>query len=264
MTTNNDDDRDRDRDYDPGHGVPWEPPDASGEPPESQAVAPAPAVGALASLAALGAALNAVDTGSVIGRSGQPMLQFKREGDGTWSYGQKRTVVELDSRWAVNPMTFKWGYISFDSANKVVGERLVPVTQPKPLHSDLPETGFRWVEQWAVNLKCTNGADADVEVVYKPTTDGGIRAIVVLVEAVRDRINCREYGDQVVLIVMLEKDSYQHSQYGKVWTPVLTIVGWTSMSGPPPKTKAPAPSPTPRPAAAAEEPPRRRRVTEAA
>jgi hypothetical protein len=49
----------------------------------TRAVAPAPAGKALTSLAALSAALNSVDTASVFGRSGLPMLQFKREGSGT-------------------------------------------------------------------------------------------------------------------------------------------------------------------------------------
>ena len=57
------------------------------------------------------------------------MLQFKREGDGTWMFGQRRTVVEGGSRWAVNPMTFKRGYICFGDDNKVLGERLVSVSR---------------------------------------------------------------------------------------------------------------------------------------
>jgi hypothetical protein len=48
-----------------------------------RAVAPAPSGGALA-LVALGKTLNAVDTTSVIGGGGMPMLSFKREGDGTY------------------------------------------------------------------------------------------------------------------------------------------------------------------------------------
>ena len=107
----------------------------------ARAVAPTPAEGALISLAALATALNAVDTSTVAGRSGLPMLQFKRDGDGTWSYGQKRTVVEDGSRWAVNPVSFKWGYISFTNDNKVAAEKLISVSQPKPEVGELPKGG---------------------------------------------------------------------------------------------------------------------------
>jgi hypothetical protein len=244
-------------DNDPGHD-----PDRDHDP--LDAVAPAPTGNALTALTALGTVLNAVDTASITGRSGMPMLQFKRDGSGTWMFGQKRTVVESDSRWAVNPTSFKWGAICFDNSNKVVGERLVPVSQPKPDLGELPDKGFPWAEQWAVNAKCVDGADAGTEVVYKPTTVGGIQAVTGLIDAVRDRLNGGQHDGKVSPIVHLEKDSYQHGQYGRVWTPLLTIVDWMPLSGP-----APAPTPAPTPASppptsptssSAAEQPRRRRV----
>ena len=39
------------------------------------------------------AALNAVDTASVAGRSDMPMLQFKSREGGIWMFGQQRTVA---------------------------------------------------------------------------------------------------------------------------------------------------------------------------
>jgi hypothetical protein len=214
--------------------------------------------GALTSLQALGAALSNVDTSSVVGRSVTPMLQFKREGDGTWMYGQRKIVVEDNSRWAINPLTFKWGFICFNDNNKVLGERLVSVSQSKPDVAELPDKGFDWSEQWAVNLKCVDGTDAGVEVTYKPTTVGGIQAVATIIDAVRDRLAGAHDG-KVVPIVHLEKDSYPHQQYGRVWTPTLTIVDWMPLDGP-----APAPAPAPTPAAAAppanSNQPRRRRV----
>jgi hypothetical protein len=106
-------------------------------------IVPSPEKGALASLTALGATLNAVDTSSVAGRSGLPMMLFKsRDNNGTWTYGQKRTIPEADRLWAVNPETFRWGYISFGDGNKVLGERLVPIDKPKPDVTQLPDTGF--------------------------------------------------------------------------------------------------------------------------
>src|SRR5262245_24074655 len=174
----NHDDHDRDRDHANDNG--------DHERPGSK-VAPAP--GALTSLAALQTALANVNTAAIIGRTGLPMLLFKREGSGTWGFGQKRTIPEDGSKWAVNPLTFKYGFICFGDNNKVVDERLVSVSLPKPAITELPDTGAPWVEEWSVNLKCLDGADAGVEVVFKATTDGGVKAIVLMVDQVRDRLN---------------------------------------------------------------------------
>ena len=207
-----------------------------------RAVAPAPSGGALTSLAALGKTLNAVDTTSVVGGAGMPMLSFKREGDGTWKYGQKQTIVEDGSRWGVNPLSFRYGYICFGDGNKVLAERLVSVSQPMPAVEELPDKGFPWATQWCVNLKCIDGTDAGTEVVYKPTTVGGIQAVAGLIEAVRDRLNGGQHDGKVSPVVLLKKDSYQHPQYGRVWTPVLEIVAWMPMSGPEPAPASPPPA----------------------
>jgi hypothetical protein len=210
--------------------------------------------GAVASLESLGAILNRVDTSTAGGRSGLPMLQFKRDGNGTWQYGQRATVVEEGSRWAIDPRSFRWGYIAFDANNKVAGERLVPVSQPMPEFAELPSKGAKWTEQWAVTMKCVDGADAGAEVVYKPTTTGGIQAITGLVDAIRDRINSGQHGGAVAPIVLLQRDSYPHSQYGKVWVPVLGIADWMAVDGHPPAAAKPLPAPAP-------DQPRRRRVS---
>jgi hypothetical protein len=219
-----------------------------------KAVAPAPtAAGALTSLTALATILNAVNTASVSSRSGLPLMQFKsRENNGTWMFGQRRTIPEDGSRWAVNLTTFKWGYICFAPDNKVLDERLVSVSLPKPNLAELPDTGAEWQEEWAVNLKCINGADAGVEVAFKISTVGGTQVIAGLIETVRDRINGDQHGGKVVPILHLEKDSYPHPKHGRVWTPVLTIVDWMPLDGP-----APAPKPT---SSSPVEQPRRRRV----
>jgi hypothetical protein len=101
------------------------------------AIAAAAAEGALTALTALGTVLNKVDTASVAGRSGLPLLTFKREGDGTWSFGQKKTIVEDGSNWAVNPTTFKWGFICFNNDNSPPSA-LSPSASPSPTSRTFP------------------------------------------------------------------------------------------------------------------------------
>jgi hypothetical protein len=216
-------------------------------------IAPAPAGGAFTSLAALQTALANVNTAAIIGRTGLPMLLFKREGSGTWMFGQKKTIPEPGSRWAVNPMTFQWGCICFNDANKVVGEHLVSVSQPKPMVTEMRDVGFPWQEEWAVNLKCISGADAGIEVIFKATTHGQIQAVNLLIDLVRDRINGGQHDGKIAPIMLLEKDSYPHKEHGKVWIPVLNTVDWMSLDGP-------APAPTPVEPTPPVDQPRRRRV----
>ena len=224
---------------------------------DARAIAPAPAGGALVSLTALTTALNNVDMTSIGGRSGKPMLQFKsRENSGTWMFGQQRITPEAGSLWAVNPQTFRWGYICFSGDNKPAGERLVPVSQPMPAITELPDKGADWQEQMAVDLKCLNGVDAGTEVVLKVSTVGGIKAVTGLIDMVRDRLNGGAHDGKVAPIVRPERDSYQHGQYGRVPTPVLTLVDWMPLDGPAPAPTSPSSPPSPPPA----EQPRRRRV----
>src|SRR3954465_7534193 len=109
------------------------------------AVAPQPAEYSLVALTALGTTLNNVDATGVIGRSGLPMLLFKaREANGTYVIGQKKLIPEADSLWAVNPTTFQRGYICWGENNKKLGERMLTVSMPMPLVTELQDLGFPW------------------------------------------------------------------------------------------------------------------------
>src|SRR5262249_13462715 len=119
--------------------------------------------------------------------------------------------------------------------------------------TDMPDTGFPWQEEWAVNMKCISGADTGIEVVFKATTQGAIQAIVQLLGLVGDRLNSGQHDGKIAPIVLLEKDSYPHPEHGKTWIHVRNPADWMPLDGPAP---APAPAePTP-----PVDQPRRRRV----
>jgi hypothetical protein len=140
-------------------------------------------------------------------------------------------------------LTFKYGFICFDNNNKVLDERLVSISQPKPVITELLDMGFPWQEEWAVDMHCLNGADAGVAVIFKTTTDGGVKAVATLVDLVRDRINSGQHDGKIAPIVLLDKGSYPHKQYGKVWFPVLNTVDWMPLDGPAPASTPVEPTP---------------------
>ena len=246
---NNDHDHDRDRDHANDNGDHER---------LGSKLAPAPAAGgALISLAELQTALANVNTAAIIGRSGLPMMLFKaREGSGAWGYGQRRIIPEPDSRWAINPLTFQRGYIAFGPDKKVLGEHLASIAKPMIDVTTLPNVNAPWQEEWTVNMKCLDGADAGVEVIFKANTDGGVKAVVTLLELVRNQIDRGqdEHKGKIAPIAKLERDSYPHPQYGKTNIPVLTVVDWMPLDGPAPAPAEPVPPQSP------PEQPRRRRV----
>jgi hypothetical protein len=243
-----DQDRDRDRDGEPKR--------------EGQAIAPVPTGVALASisLTALDTALSNVVRSATVGRSSKPILSFRSREEGTWTIGQDGTVVDEGSTAAINLASLRHGYICFSGDNKVLGEHLVPASQPKPLVTELPNHGFPWQEQLAVDMKFIDGADAGAEVVFKPTTLGGKDVLLGVIDTTLNLIRGGQHDGKTVPVVRLERDSYQHQKYGRVWVPLLTIANWMSPEGPPPASAPPPPPRTPAPAAPAAEQPRRRRV----
>jgi hypothetical protein len=212
-------------------------------------------------LTALAQTFKTVDTTSLGGRPVQPLMQFKSREGGIWAFGQRRTVPEPNSLWAVNPASFLWGWVCWgDSSKSPIGEKLVPISQPLPDVTEMPEKGSPWQQEMVVNLKCISGTDAGTEVAFKTNTEGGKGEVVRLIEEVRDRLNGQHQG-RVSPIVRLENSSYPHQQYGKTFVPLLTIVDWMSLDGPTPAEGSSPPPPAP-PASPppSEQPPRRRRV----
>lgn len=162
-----------------------------------------------------------------VGAVGSVILKMDKGGH--WIYGAEQTEVESDSTWAVNPFSFIHGYIAWGDG-EVLGEMMVPVTEPKPELPPVPHGAKKgWEIQVGMSLKCLTGPDKGLEVRYTTTSVGGKRAVNTLGVAIAAQ--CETTPGKPVPVVSLKKDSYQHKSYGKIYTPVFEIQDWASMDG---------------------------------
>jgi hypothetical protein len=162
---------------------------------------------------------------TVIAAGGKPILRLLKQGD--WVFGQSDEEVQEGSRWAVNVATIEHGFVCWiDGALR--GEAMASVFQHKPERPPSIE-GVRYKEQRSFDMKCVDGDDAGTEVVYKVSSISGLAATDKLFAA----LQARAEEDKVFIfpVVTLGIDHYQHKKHGKIYTPVLTVIGWVDADG---------------------------------
>ncbi len=154
---------------------------------------------------------------------------IKMDKTGHWVYGADQTEIEDDSSWAVNPFSFVHGFIAWGDG-EVLGEKMVPVSQPLPeLDAAPPNAKKGWEMQVGLSMKCLTGEDKGMEVRYTTTSVGGKRAVQTLAVAIAEQVEKDQ--SKPVPVVELKKDHYSHKSYGKIYTPVFSVLEWVSMSG---------------------------------
>lgn len=163
--------------------------------------------------------------------------------DGMWVFGAENVEPEEGSKWAINPYSFQHGYICWGDNSNVLGEVMVPVMQPLPQRSELADMGedkdgkpFVWQDQLSFQLQCISGEDRGVQVLFKTTSVGGKRATGEMANRISSR--AVDGSDELIPVVHLSVDSYQHKQYGKIYTPVFEIVEWIAASDEAPEQEA--------------------------
>lgn len=202
----------------------------------------------LPSVASLSTALRALEKD--VGPSGVVILKMDKTGH--WVFGADQTEIEDGSTWAVNPFSFVHGYIAWGDG-EVLGEKMVPVTQPLPeLDAAPPSSKKGWESQVGMSLKCLTGDDQGMEARYTTTSVGGKRSVQTLALAIAAQVEKDQ--SKPVPVVRLKKDHYTHKSYGKIFTPVFEVVEWASMDGKTEDVDAPKEANP-----AAEDAPRRRR-----
>ncbi len=205
----------------------------------------------LPSVSTLATSLKALSAD--VGPSGVVILKMDKTGH--WVFGADQTEAEDGSTWAVNPFSFVHGYIAWGDG-EVLGEKMVPVSQPLPETPEAPPGAKKgWEVQIGCAMKCLSGEDAGMEARYTTTSVGGKKAVQALAVAIAEQVGKDQ--SKPVPVVTLSKDHYQHKSYGRIYTPVFEVKQWVSMGGEEDAADAPAAD---APAAdAPAEPARRRR-----
>lgn len=179
----------------------------------------------LPSVQSLSTALRSLE--SAVGPAGVAILKMDKTGH--WVFGADQTEVEDDSTWAVNPFSFVHGVIAWGEG-EVLGEKMVPVSQPLPeLDAAPPGSKRGWEAQVGMSLKCLTGDDKGMEARFSTTSVGGKRAVQTLAVAIAAQVDKDQ--SKPVPVIRLKKDHYTHKSYGRIYTPVFEIVEWVSMDG---------------------------------
>jgi hypothetical protein len=179
----------------------------------------------LPSVTSLSTALRSIATD--VGASTTAIIKMDRTGH--WVFGADQTEAEADATWAVNPFSFVHGFIAWGDG-EVLGEKLVPVTEPLPELEAAPHGAKKgWEPQTGLSLKCISGEDAGMEARFTTTSVGGRKAVQAL--AVEIAAQVEKDQSKPVPVVKLGKDHYTHKSYGRIYTPVFEVVEWVSMNG---------------------------------
>jgi hypothetical protein len=166
--------------------------------------------------------------------SGGDFQYLKLTKGGRWLYGSDEEEVSDDSVFVFEPSSYAQGYVAW--ADGVLLGEFMAVTGTKEIAlADLPELpvkvdsegdAVKWKPQKAFALKGIEGAEEGVQLVYKTSSGGGLKAISGLLAAIVARGmagNVEIYPE-----VLLDSSSYKHKikKYGTIYTPVLTVDKW--------------------------------------
>lgn len=163
--------------------------------------------------------------------------------DGNWVFGQENEQVYEDDRAAINPMSIKTGWSCWTdrpgrgTKNENMGETMVPLGQDAILKSDLPvhrdsqndDKPCEWKEQISFDVRFMDGPNKGKQVHYKTTSVGGMKAARGLIDQIIQQLD--DDPENVVPVVNLKGDHYNHKSYGRTYTPIISIIDWVSMDG---------------------------------
>lgn len=173
----------------------------------------------------LSAGIAEARANTIINAGGKPLLRLLK--DGEWVFGQGDEVVQEGSRWVINVASIGHGYCCWIDGS-LRGEVMGSVFDHKP-PQPAPVEGVGFKEQRSFDMKCLDGDDAGTEVLYKTSSLSGMGESDRLFAALQARVS--EEKVYIFPVVTMGTSHYTHKKHGKIYTPVLTIVGWVDGNG---------------------------------
>lgn len=146
--------------------------------------------------------------------------------DGNWVYGADETEVDSKSLFVVDPNSYAQGYVAWDDG-ELVEEVMAVAGQAPVVKTDLPDIGVQWNAQVAFAFKGIEGEEEGLQFLYKVSSKGGRDAVATLLGSIIERIRAGE--EAICPLIELETSSYKHKKFGKIYTPVLTVIDWVRL-----------------------------------
>ena len=184
--------------------------------------------------------------------AGGDFCYMKMTKSGQWLFGSENDEVEENSQWLIDPRESQAGFVSWgDSGGPPVAEVMGGGKRPPVNRADLPDTGFPWDVQKAIQMVCISGDDAGTAVLYKTNSKGGLTAITRVLQDVTARARA---GDAKVFPIVTLHHTTGKSNWGMVSYPELKQQDWIDVDdfeamagGDGPAEALPEPEPEPEP-----------------
>ena len=174
------------------------------------------------------ALLNAlVQTKQDISSAVSDGVQFLKFSKGEWLFGADMQELAEDDVFVVNVKGIRRGFIAWpEEGGAPLGEEMSGLFETPIVREQLPEVGADWTVQFSFELLCIQGEDKGEAMRFTTNSQGGRNACSRVLTEIIDKVKS---GDEEYLPALkLGVSSYVHKKksIGKVWTPVLDIVGW--------------------------------------
>jgi len=171
-------------------------------------------------------------------RSSTGAVGYLKFSKGDWSFGKDDSPLDLEGLYVMHPQSLMHGWICWrDGAlfkeylhpfteQLPLESTLTPAPEPKPDSDDQP--GYQ--HQMAFQIVAIEGKQKGQQFTFKTGTVGGRSAVDAMVDVLMARLDDVEVmgGGGIYPVLEFATDSYKHKTRGKIFVPVITVVGWST------------------------------------